>query len=555
MVRVVPTEIYEEKPIVYRVMAIDPLPGLMTFTSGQLLLPVSGGMICDLAGKPERSHRFLVYVEQPRWELATIVPVAAGWDGAGGLVLLASACAYDAEIRVATDGHGGGHLGIGAHLRGHWSDPVDHQIREVRLSPIQAGADGVQTTAQRLRRHLTEDLGVRPLAERAAADPVLRQLLGSMTIKLYHGMEWNGPMVEGMPRPPGGESFIPFMHFSEATDILRSLRGAGLETLHTLSTGWNARGHDGLYPTRFPVEERLGGEGALRELFRVSRELGYQPNVHDNFQMHAPHSPDWDPEVIIHTVEGEPLLRGSWAAGPEYGAWPDAFDWDKIRAHLRRVKDLGTVGMLHCDYMCAPLEVNHHPRHRGSRRIHAEGMIRLFQEVRAIHGSVCKEFGSMFGAAVCDGIDAGEPFWWHYPARKRSEWPVASLLDRHVCLWHLAMSGFTQSTANGGPTWSNALACLALGQRPRDQFSVRHGGVGGIPVFTSERVTALVTMQQFVFGRFGHLIGMPLQSCVGNLESAIRSVFADGTVVEVDVAASTLTVDGHTIERPAGLLA
>ncbi|MDA1040810.1 MAG: DUF5696 domain-containing protein [Planctomycetota bacterium] len=82
------------------------------------------------------------------------------------------------------------------------------------------------------------------------------------------------------------------MTFAEAGVALRKLKEAGIEKIHTMCVGWNARGHDGLYPTRFPIDARLGGETGFRELCKLGDELGYHINVHDNFMMNVPQAPD-----------------------------------------------------------------------------------------------------------------------------------------------------------------------------------------------------------------------------------------------------------------------
>ncbi|EQD53208.1 hypothetical protein B1B_10375, partial [mine drainage metagenome] len=248
---------------------------------------------------------------------------------------------------------GRGRVGFAFSLRRLWIDPVEPAEREFRLIPIPPAVDPIHFTAKRLRRHAMEDLKKPTLKERAAESPEVAYQLHSMTIKLFHGIQNLGPCISDTQSLPASH-FISAMTFGEATAALRKLRAAGVDRLYTQSVGWNARGHDGLYPTRFPIERRLGGEEGFRELIGITSELGYQPQVHDNYQMNVPHAPDWDEDCVIQDQFGEPLVRGWWAGGLEYGTWPAALPEERVGGHLRRLKSLGLRGMGYCDYWMSP---------------------------------------------------------------------------------------------------------------------------------------------------------------------------------------------------------
>ena len=47
-----PSEVYERDPIIYRLFAVDLLPGLLAVQQGTLLLPINTGMLCPTAGPP-----------------------------------------------------------------------------------------------------------------------------------------------------------------------------------------------------------------------------------------------------------------------------------------------------------------------------------------------------------------------------------------------------------------------------------------------------------------------------------------------------------------------
>jgi hypothetical protein len=139
VVRMTSTEIYEQLPVHHRVFAVDVLPELLKVegAAARLLMPVNGATICRPHGKPALRDAWMIYLEQPRWELTSMFPIAAAWDGAaGGLMAIATESAPETQCRIATDGRGGGAISLAFSLRRHWPDPVEPSHREIRIIPM-----------------------------------------------------------------------------------------------------------------------------------------------------------------------------------------------------------------------------------------------------------------------------------------------------------------------------------------------------------------------------------------------------------------------------------
>ena len=439
-VLVAPSECYERDAVMYRLFAIDLLPGLLRVQHGTLLLPINTGLLCPTSEAPAVTDRFLIYGEQERWELTPTLPYCAAWTTDGGLMVLARQGACDAECRVVTDGCGGGATGFAVTLRRTWVDPVDFDHRELRLLPLPADAEPVAFCAHRLRRHIVDDLGKQTLAARAAESPEVAYLLDAYIMKLFHGAENVGFMMADQPAVNPG-SFQMYMSFAEATACLHQLREAGIDKILTQCTGWNARGHDGLYPTRFPIDERVGGEAGFRAMIRAGNGLGYHMQVHDNYMMQNLDAPGFDRDYAIIDIHGEPLIHGRWAGGPEASGWPLAMPEARIAGHMRQMQALGVRGMFYVDYMEQPLEVNYHPKHKGTRADCARGQQLIQQEGRRIFGACGTEFGFLPCTIEADHISTcGDP--WHLTMCK-PEWPITRLIDRRriVPVWQMALSG------------------------------------------------------------------------------------------------------------------
>jgi hypothetical protein len=538
-----------------RLMAVDVLPSLMTARGegARLLLPINGGTLCKPLGKAAASDRFLLYLEQPRWELSTILPICGSWEeGKGGLMAIATQAAGETQGRVVVDGHGSGHTGFAFCLRQQWGDPVEQSARELHFTPIPPDADPVLFVAKRLRKHVMKDLKKVTLKERAAQSPEVAYQLRAMTIKLFHGMQNRGACIydnKGLPE----NHFWNTMTFAEAGEAMNRLRRLGVEGLYTQSVGWNARGHDGLYPTRFPIEERVGGEAGFRDMLKAGAELGYHCTVHDNFQMNIPDAPDWNTDHLIHDIHGEPLVRGFWAGGTEYATWPGALPAEKVGGHLRRLKELGIKGMFYCDYWMAPLEVNYHPKHKGTRTAHNAGMVAVLEEAKKIFGSVATEFGTLPGAVACDTIACHLPYGFLGAVRNRTEWASSKLVDEAVPIWALALHGLVMHQASGGPTWHNAMDAVAWGAVARDEFAVRSLPMGGVHLLDERRTAGLAALYELCTKRFSYLITEEMTACDTSTSGVVRTSFADGTHVVANRHTGELVVNGKRIERPAAL--
>ncbi|HEY3323961.1 MAG TPA: DUF5696 domain-containing protein [Planctomycetota bacterium] len=539
------TEVYEDLPDVYRLFAVDLLPTLLSCgPDGQLILPVGSGTLCSPRNKARASDRFLIYGEQDRWELLPLFPACATSSPDGGLISLATAGACETECRVATDGAGHGCVSLSFHLRKHWPDPVETETREIRFIPIPAKMDAVLCTAKRLRKHVMEDLGKPTLLARAKECPEVAYLLETLILKLFHAVERQGYMMAGCDKT-SPLSFLRTMTFAECAANLKRIYAAGIKKVYTQAVGWNARGHDGWYPARFPIDERLGGEAGFRALIESGNALGYMMSAHDNFMMACRRSPAFDPECVVHDVYGEPLIHGWWAGGVECANWPLAFSDDRLGGHLRRMKALGLRGTYYSDYMAQPLEVNYHPRHRGSRTQCMLGMRRVQDAAREVFGSAGAENSFLHIVLPSDHcVSVGSD--WHTQMAPDS-WPIKALLERRVPLWHLALHGLVVHEGQMD-TWPALMQTILLGGAPRDEWSA-HPGV--MPVLDDARIALLKAIDDLAVKRFGHLRALEMTGYAEPAPNVKVARFEDGTDITADFGKEELLVNGERIARPA----
>jgi hypothetical protein len=545
-----PPEIEEGKDVLYRVNAVDVLPGLLAAgPDGQVLIPVNTGMLCSPAGKGKLADRFLIYGEQERWELVPMLPVCGVQTPKGGLLALAVQGACDMVCDVHTDGRGNGSIGLYPMFRRDWPDPVDWTEREIRIAPLAPREDLVLAAARRLRRHIADDLRMPTLLERAAESPQCAFQQQAYTMKIFHGIQRQGIMMYGRESKPGELLFQRTLTFDAAARNFRRLRKAGIERVYLQTVGWNAKGHDGAWPTDFPVDRRLGGDAGFRHMIAEAKALGYHITTHLNFGMACLASPDFNPEHVIHDLWGEPKITGDWGGGPHAQRWGLALPDELVDGRLRALQAYGFNGMQYLDFQGNPLYVNHHPRHRGPRAAYAAGIRRYQEAARRICGGVQIELGFLYCVTHADAVCA--PFYHPYaPWRIRQpSWPIHALLDDPVPLWQLALHGrVTQEQQGVG--WKDTMNAVLFGKVMRDEWSAEPGVM---PVLDDARIAKLKAIYDLVTVRHGHLVTQPLDSWQRLAPGVEQTRFADGTEVVADFSRQRLRVNGKSVPRPAAL--
>jgi hypothetical protein len=350
-----------------------------------------------------------------------------------------------------------------------------------------------------------------------------------------------------VPETDGLGGYHIFMTYDECAKGLAALKQAGVDNVYIQSVGWNPRGHDGLYPTRMPPDERLGGAQGFRDYVAAGQALGYMITVHDNYTDGYSTAPDWDKDMAVWDSFGEPLVTGIWAGGMSYRQWPLAFGPSRLGDDMRALKALGIRGMYYCDAMGNPLETNYHPRWKGPRSAYAAGTLRVLQTARELFGAVAIESGYLYSALGADYT--ANPMWPH-AMPLLPQWPVAALCDQKLPIWLMAMHDLVMHEWQG-LTWRDVIGKIVCGAQPRFEWSTRPGCA---PVLDETMIAAVRAEYDLVVRRLGRLRSMEIVDIRESAPGRFESRFEDGTEVLGDLNAETLVVNGEKIPRPAGLL-
>ena len=545
-----PMELYENDRDLFRIFAIDILPGMMRAQAGDsLVLPLTTGAACDPKGKPKVSDRFLIYGEQERWELLPLLPFCATYNKTAGLMSLAIQGAADTVCSVNTDGKDGGDVGLGFSFRKKWHDPVDFQNREIRYLLLPATSSPECAIARRIRRHVMDDLGMRQLCERTKQSPELEYALSASIMKLFHGVQNDTGMLR-LKHFPGklqsSTSFDTMMTFAEAETRLSLLKHSGIERCLTWGVGWNPRGHDGMFPIRLPPDERLGGKSGFCSLLQTGALLGFHSSLHDNYIDAYRVSPGWDPEVVIHDEYFEPLICGLWGGGIQYRMWPLALSDHQLVDEMRRVMEYGVTGMYYIDAIGNPLEVNYHHRNGGPRSHHAQGIVRILRTAQEVFGAVATECGYLYTAVAADCILGGGNL---SRVTETTCGPIANLCDRQVPIWELVLHGLV-ILGGSSCSWRAAMQNILFGKHPLVEWTARPGM---FPVLDDNMVKMLKADFDLLITRFGYLQMLEITEYRELGKEVYLTKYSDGTEVHVDFMRGELHVNGESIMCPDAL--
>ena len=234
--------------------------------------------------------------------------------------------------------------------------------------------------------------------------------------------------------------------FDRVEEIMKACKAHGVDQAEFCLVGWNKSGHDGRWPTAFPVEEQLGGEEKLRALIRGAKEMGYRMVCHTNATDCYSISDVWSENLPMRDRSGAVQKNGQWGGGRMYNMCPLAGGEQYSAETLLRVHELGFEGLHYIDvvgvvrpYRCFSEE------HPCSQKQFIASMCRLARLSSELMGGFQSEgcYDHMAGV-----MDMALYIDFSLLAKK----PHA-LCDENVPLWQLVYHDIVLS--NAGPTTVN----------------------------------------------------------------------------------------------------
>ena len=470
-VTVEPGWIVEYKSISYRLMELSVFPEFLrtkTGDRGAYLLPMGSGFLADFRVRPHQISRTRVYMDQSEWEKFSLMNCFGCMTPGRNILCVIEEgdffCFTEAEFN-----------------RGGWNDMrVVFQIRKkpgdmLRFEPLAlwirfCGARaGYDDLAKVYRAWFMERKGVALLRERAAENPVLAYSLEALRVKIF--------MAQKKPYVPDGSSPVKVHTTCEDTiRILSAMKKSGIRKAVVTLVGWNLGGHDGAYPSHFPIEPSIGGEPGLRKLIEFAKGIGYQIVPHDNWTDIYRNSADFDYEYVARTEDQEPLAAGVWGGGQAYKACP-LVQLRRFGYEFEKIRNLGFEGHYYMDAQSTVMLSCHSPHHPADEKAFALGLSSLALIPRAMYGAVAVESCSAYTVPFVD-----ESATLSFGRELRT--PCEQALDLHpIPFFHIALHGLIQYQVSSihRENWKQiGLLELALGGKPFMEVSrFAEGGNGG----------------------------------------------------------------------------
>jgi hypothetical protein len=318
--------------------------------------------------------------------------------------------------------------------------------------------------ARRYRQYQLERKACRTLRERVAEQPVLAKSLEGPEIRMRMGWKPMPPEIleQSEDKQP---AFHTAMTFKRGEDVIEEFMRQGIDHAEFCLVGWNKGGHDGQYPDLLPVEEKLGGEEALKSLTRKAAASGYLIGAHSNLLDSYTSAKRWRREDMIEDQDGETVKGGKWCGGQSYFICPKAACQHLLDEDMETVAQLGFNGTHYFDvFTIAPPIPCHNPKHPLNRKEAGQWRGKMLAEARRRLGASASEGRLDFAIdsfdyvlfAVYGGLEAKYP----------------DICDRPFPFWHIVYHGIVHYNAYSitvnAPLKNKMLPLLnlALGGRP-----------------------------------------------------------------------------------------
>ncbi|MBQ7392794.1 MAG: hypothetical protein IJV89_00385, partial [Lentisphaeria bacterium] len=413
-----------------------------------------------LAGAWDSLGACLFYPSTERYfsDYCGILPVAGYFHCNGGVgIRTAQVCDHRLLIDIQTRAAGGNCAIVHEFDKGK-----SEYARTVHLKLFPAGSNYV-SLAKWHRESVQKEGRFKTLREKITASPEVEKLAGSVIWKHNTYAVDVPPEVQRdyslyVRTPEAAEAEGRPGNWS-AREVFDTACDAGFDRVCIFNTGWNYRGFDSGYPTRFPPNPDRGSEADFRAAaeYGRSRSCGYIFCVHDNYRDVYPNSDEFSFDEIIVTQDGGKTKGGIWRGGRCYlmcGSQTIKY----ARRDLPRIAAMCGRGAIYLDVQgCTALRACYHPGHPCSRRDDARWRVETFREAKKHIGAVATE-GAPHEFAVQD-IDLGA-----YPHIRNGNYSNMKPIPFFQLVYHDSVYTFCGQGVSGvhGVEYSNRVALYAM---------------------------------------------------------------------------------------------
>jgi len=470
----IPAESLEEKcPETAALLTVDLLPDFAAATQGSegyLFLPCLSGVLHHFHHRVSREARLTLYGRQEQWASKCQYNVFGMHRADLSWFCIVTEGENDAEVVARSHWEEAATYSVHAGLVYRW-EPNDELLagnRTVRfylLNPRDKQQSGWAAFARIYRRFLREECGLQTWQQKAEANPHVLSFARGFLMKIMQGYKQSSLDGRG--------AYQSATTFGEARQMIESMREDGITSFLTAQmVGWNYEGHDGSYPTRFPINPVEGGETEFRRLIEWGHDENVCISAHDNYSDSYHVSPDFSFDDVIVLRDGRHWRNIPWSGGFNWRLCP-LQSLEHARRDLPRMRELGMEGNYYLDAIASFMTCHSH-HHSANRAQMYNAFIRLLQMTRETFGTVstevaCAPYFPYIDGVYMDGdehfLDAFTPF--------RKQWVDETVPFAAIVLHNSVRYQRRDDAELGENGRIGALRALLIGAMPFVEISAR----------------------------------------------------------------------------------
>ncbi len=305
--------------------------------------------------------------------------------------------------------------------------------------PMPKGADDYSAMARRYREYLIEtDQMPKMLKERVGENEHLVYAAKAPEIRIRQGWKPVPTPVEHQTLENEPEMRVA-MTFDQVKDLIDELKRQGVDNAQLCLVGWNHKGHDGRYPTVFPVEPALGGEEKLRECIAYGEANGYRVVGHTNRTDIYEISSDWnDGADAAKNPDGSLQKNRAWSGGLMYNICYKQSHDKYFLGYEPKIAELGFRGLEYVDVLSIiKPHVCYDPTHPCTRREGVEYANKMLQGLRDMFGGSQSEGGCYFVAKSLDYA-----MYVTMALNRLTNKEKYPHIDDYAPIWHIVFNGY-----------------------------------------------------------------------------------------------------------------
>lgn len=167
--------------------------------------------------------------------------------------------------------------------------------------------------AHSYRDYLKERGQFYTLAEKCVKNPAVERLFGCPII--HEGIAVHISPESNYYHKDEPDKNDYYTSFTTRAEQLRALHDRGLDKAYIHLDGWGHHGYDNLHPDPFPPHEAAGGTEGMKALSDTARELGYIFGIHDQYRDYYYDAPTFDMNNAVQNLDGSHPFCSVWYGG------------------------------------------------------------------------------------------------------------------------------------------------------------------------------------------------------------------------------------------------